>query len=107
MKRTYFVYAASGTCNSPTHSGEKVVLQYGTRRLPSDTESTATEVTSSSKTSHGSAKSLSTQLPVASLYSTAETVSKNRSTASSLQCTDWTDIEQIRYKIRPDYMHIS
>jgi len=95
------VCTASGPCESTTHSDETVdetvVLQYGIKHISANTEAPAVEV-SSSETTHGTAERPTTSLPVISLpaAATAETASEDRSTASFVQCTNWTDIVQLR-----------
>jgi len=87
------VCTASGTCESLAHSDleETVALQYGLRRK-SSAELTAAEVTTE----------YSPATPSLSVVSatTAEPDSKDGSTRTSVQCTNWTDIEQFRFTFR-------
>jgi len=91
------VCAGSGTCKSTADSEETVVLQYGIGRSSAGTQSTAAEVTLSG-TSRGLVRPPTSPVPVMSLHlaTTADTVNHDTSTASALQCTNWTDIDQLR-----------
>ena len=87
------VYAASGTCKSLADSDETVILQYGIGHLSTDSETTepsTTRVTLSTTSSYGSVKPLSTPATA------AEVDNSDVSAVSSLRCTNWTDIEQLR-----------
>jgi len=101
VEKNVLMCVASGTCKSSAHSQETVVLQYGDRRLPADTDSreltTTAEVTLSEHSS--SSENLTpTTFPVVSQSptTTAGPDSEKTSTSSSAECTNWTDVEQFR-----------
>jgi len=92
------VCAASGTCKPAAHSDETVVLQYGTRGTESLRELTTAADVTLPKDSRGSRSTLPTPLSaiVQRPATTAGTSKEEMSTSSSVQCTNWTDVERFR-----------